>query len=144
MEDVHSKLGGIPTVIQYCIENKLMKGEHMTVTGYTLAENADRWTHKRGKFPRTKMFSTPSTSLSSLLVTFVSSRVTRSRRCCCQDHRKGRSQLHGKARVFDTEDAMVAAVEKGEIKKGEKTVVVLRYKGPKGGPGMPEMLKPTV
>lgn len=38
---------------------------------------------------------------------------------------------------------MVGAVEKGEIKKGEKTVIVLRYKGPKGGPGMPEMLKPT-
>ena len=64
----------------------------------------------------------------------------------------------GKARVFDTEAAMIAAVEDGSIKKGEKTVsllytnllvfmllqvVVLRYMGPKGGPGMPEMLKPT-
>ena len=41
----------------------------------------------------------------------------------------------GKARTFDTEDAFVEAVEKGEIKKGEKTVAVLRYLGPKGGPG---------
>lgn len=41
----------------------------------------------------------------------------------------------GKARAFDTEDAFVAAVESGSIKKGEKTVVVLRYLGPKGGPG---------
>ena len=49
----------------------------------------------------------------------------------------------GKARVFDTEDDLVHAVENKELKKGEKTVVILRYKGPKGGPGMPEMLKPT-
>jgi dihydroxyacid dehydratase/phosphogluconate dehydratase len=41
----------------------------------------------------------------------------------------------GKARAFDTEDAFVKAVEQGEIKKGEKTVVILRYLGPKGGPG---------
>ena len=41
----------------------------------------------------------------------------------------------GKARAFDTEDAFVAAVESGSIKKGEKTVVVLRNLGPKGGPG---------
>jgi dihydroxy-acid dehydratase len=41
----------------------------------------------------------------------------------------------GKARVFDTEDTFVAAVESGSIKKGEKTVVILRYLGPKGGPG---------
>jgi len=44
-------------------------------------------------------------------------------------------EFTGKARTFDTEDAFVEAVEKGEIKKGEKTVVVLRYLGPKGGPG---------
>jgi len=44
-------------------------------------------------------------------------------------------EFTGKARTFDTEDAFVEAVEKGEIKKGEKTVAVLRYLGPKGGPG---------
>jgi dihydroxyacid dehydratase/phosphogluconate dehydratase len=49
----------------------------------------------------------------------------------------------GKARAFDSEDDFVKAVESGSIKQGEKTVVVLRYLGPKGGPGMPEMLKPT-
>jgi len=49
----------------------------------------------------------------------------------------------GKARVFDSEEEFVHAVERGSIKKGEKTVVILRYLGPKGGPGMPEMLKPT-
>lgn len=52
-------------------------------------------------------------------------------------------EFTGKARVFDSEDEFVKAVETGSIKKGEKTVVILRYLGPKGGPGMPEMLKPT-
>jgi dihydroxyacid dehydratase/phosphogluconate dehydratase len=49
----------------------------------------------------------------------------------------------GKARVFDNEAEFVHAIETKSIQKGEKTVVVLRYLGPKGGPGMPEMLKPT-
>ena len=52
-------------------------------------------------------------------------------------------QFVGKCRAFDEESAFVEAIEQGSIKKGEKTVVVLRYLGPKGGPGMPEMLKPT-
>jgi dihydroxy-acid dehydratase len=51
--------------------------------------------------------------------------------------------FQGKARVFDDEDFFIQALENGEIKKGEKTVVVIRYEGPKGGPGMPEMLKPS-
>jgi dihydroxy-acid dehydratase len=57
----------------------------------------------------------------------------------------GKEGLHfkGTCRVFDEEESFVKAVESGSIKKGEKTVVVLRYLGPQGGPGMPEMLKPT-
>lgn len=53
------------------------------------------------------------------------------------------TKFRGKARVFETEAGLVSAIENKEIKKGEKTVIVLRYMGPKGGPGMPEMLKPT-
>ena len=49
----------------------------------------------------------------------------------------------GKAKVYDDEDDFIEALEQGNIKKGEKTVVVIRYEGPKGGPGMPEMLKPS-
>lgn len=57
----------------------------------------------------------------------------------------GKEGLHfrGKARVFEAEDDLVHAIESKSIKPGEKTVIVLRYLGPKGGPGMPEMLKPT-
>ncbi|SPO41106.1 probable ILV3 - dihydroxy-acid dehydratase, mitochondrial precursor [Pseudozyma flocculosa] len=144
MEDVQKHLGGIPTVIQYCIEQGLMKGEHLTVTGRTLAENCDRWTHERGKLPanqdvlRTVDKPLKSTGHLRILKGNLApggavAKIT------------GKEGLHftGKARVFDTEDDMVHAVETGSIKKGEKTVIVLRYKGPKGGPGMPEMLKPT-
>ncbi|KAL8954889.1 MAG: hypothetical protein Q9183_006882 [Haloplaca sp. 2 TL-2023] len=53
------------------------------------------------------------------------------------------TRFAGKARVFDSEDEMVHSLEQGAIKKGEKTVVIIRYEGPKGGPGMPEMLKPS-
>lgn len=49
----------------------------------------------------------------------------------------------GKAKCYDAEDLFIEALERGELKKGEKTVVIIRYEGPKGGPGMPEMLKPS-
>ncbi|EST08145.1 Dihydroxy-acid/6-phosphogluconate dehydratase [Kalmanozyma brasiliensis GHG001] len=144
MEDVHSKLGGIPTIIQYCIEQGLMKGEHMTVTGKTLAENVDRWTHQRGKLPAGQDVLRPVDRplKSTGHIRILKGNLAPGGAVAKITGKEGLS-FTGKARVFDTEDAMVAAVEKGEIKKGEKTVIVLRYKGPKGGPGMPEMLKPT-
>ncbi|MCQ5086549.1 dihydroxy-acid dehydratase [Cutibacterium acnes] len=49
----------------------------------------------------------------------------------------------GRGRVFEEEGAFIEALERGEIKKGEKTVVVIRYERPRGAPGMPEMLKPS-
>ena len=144
MEDVHSKLGGIPTVVQYLIENKLMKGEHMTVTGRTLAENVERWTSERGKLPPGQDVIRP---IDQPIKETGHIRVLRGNVAPGGAIAKitGKEGLHftGKARVFDTEDDLVHAVENKELKKGEKTVVILRYKGPKGGPGMPEMLKPT-
>src|SRR6201999_3745158 len=52
-------------------------------------------------------------------------------------------RFEGQAKVYDAEDEFIQALERGELRKGEKTVVVIRYEGPKGGPGMPEMLKPS-
>ena len=49
----------------------------------------------------------------------------------------------GKAIVYDCEEDMLQGLREGEIKKGEKSVIIIRYEGPKGGPGMPEMLTPT-
>lgn len=144
MEDVHRILGGIPSVVHYLIENKLIKGEHLTVTGLTLRENCERWVAERGPMPKNqdelRPIDQPIKSTGHIRVLYGNlapggavAKIT------------GKEGLHftGKARVFDTEDDMVHAVEQGSIKKGEKTVIILRYKGPKGGPGMPEMLKPT-
>ncbi|KAI3484956.1 hypothetical protein L1887_51847 [Cichorium endivia] len=119
-------------------------GEHMTVTGRTLAENVDRWTHARGKLPAGQdVLRTVDKPLKSTgHIRILKGNLAPGGAVAKITGKEGLS-FTGKARVFDTEDAMVAAVEKGEIKKGEKTVIVLRYKGPQGGPGMPEMLKPT-
>ena len=144
MEDVHTVLGGIPSVVHYLIENKLMKGEHMTVTGRTLRENCEQWVAKRGPMPKDqdvlRPIDNPIKRTGHIRVLYGNlapggaiAKITG----------KEGLEFTGKARVFDTEDDMVHAVEQGTIKKGEKTVVILRYKGPKGGPGMPEMLKPT-
>ncbi|PWN50304.1 putative ILV3-dihydroxy-acid dehydratase mitochondrial precursor [Violaceomyces palustris] len=145
MEDVHKAVGGIPTIIQYLIENKLMKGEHMTVTGRTLAENVDRWTSEKGKLSLTaqdviRPVDKPLKSTGHLRI--LKGNLAPGGAVAKITGKEGLA-FTGKARVFDTEAEMVQAVEEGTIKKGEKTVIVLRYKGPKGGPGMPEMLKPT-
>lgn len=144
MEDVHKELGGIPTVLQYLIEKKVITGDHLTVTGKTLAENCDRWTHERGKLPAGQDVLKP---LEKPIKATGHIRILRGNLApggsVAKITGKEGLQFKGKARVFDTEDQLVAAVENKEIKKGEKTVMVLRYKGPKGGVGMPEMLKPT-
>lgn len=144
MEDVYKELGGMPTILQYLIENKIINGDRMTVTGKTLAENCDRWTQERGRLPAGQDVLKP---LDKPIKSTGHIRILRGNLAPEGSVAKitGKEGLHfrGKARVFDTEDQLVAAVENKEIKKGEKTVMVLRYKGPKGGPGMMEMLKPT-
>ncbi|CAO1630548.1 unnamed protein product [Parajaminaea phylloscopi] len=144
MEDVYKTLGGIPTVIHYLIEQGLMKGEHMTITGKTLKENCAEWVETRGKWPENQDVLRP---VSKPIKATGHIRILKGNLAPGGAVAKitGKEGLHftGKARVFDTEEDLVKAIEQKEIKQGEKTVVVLRYKGPKGGPGMPEMLKPT-
>ena len=144
MEDVHRVLGGIPSVVHYLIENKLIKGEHLTVTGLTLRENCERWVAERGPMPKNqdvlRPIDQPIKSTGHIRVLYGNlapggavAKIT------------GKEGLHftGKARVFDTEDDMVHAVEQGSTKKGEQTLIRLRYTATKGAPGMPELLKPT-
>nr|XP_019012359.1 dihydroxy-acid dehydratase [Kwoniella pini CBS 10737]OCF51140.1 dihydroxy-acid dehydratase [Kwoniella pini CBS 10737] len=143
MEDIHT-IGGIPSVIHFLIKHGYMTGEGLTVTGKTLGENCDRWVEKHGsKWEGQKILrpiDDPIKSTGHLRILRGNlapggavSKIT------------GKEGLRftGKCRAFDVEEDFVKAVESGSIKKGEKTVVVLRYLGPKGGPGMPEMLKPT-
>ncbi|THH27032.1 hypothetical protein EUX98_g7146 [Antrodiella citrinella] len=139
------KIGGIPKILDYLLKNNLIDGNNMTVTGKTLGENLERWTHQYGElsFAEQKVIH----PLGDPIKETGHLRILRGNLAPGGAVAKitGKEGLGfvGKARAFDTEDAFIAAVESGSIKKGEKTVVVLRYLGPKGGPGMPEMLKPT-
>ncbi|KAI0917265.1 hypothetical protein AcW2_007445 [Taiwanofungus camphoratus] len=144
MEDVF-KLGGIPKILAYLLENKLIDGNNPTVTGRTLGENLERWTHKHGELSFAdqdiiRPLDKPIKETGHLRI--LRGNLAPGGAVAKITGKEGLG-FTGKARAFDTEDDFVAAVESGSIKKGEKTVVVLRYLGPKGGPGMPEMLKPT-
>ncbi|RDB17988.1 putative dihydroxy-acid dehydratase, mitochondrial [Hypsizygus marmoreus] len=143
MEDVY-KLGGIPKILAFLLKNKLIDGNNLTVTGLTLGENLERWTHKYGELDWTQKVIRP---LDKPIKETGHLRILKGNLAPGGAVAKitGKEGLGftGKARAFDTEDDFVKAVETGSIKKGEKTVVILRYLGPKGGPGMPEMLKPT-
>ncbi|KAF5314919.1 hypothetical protein D9619_007165 [Psilocybe cf. subviscida] len=122
MEDVY-KLGGIPKILHFLMKNNLVDGNNMTVTGHTLGENLERWVHKHGELDSTQDVIRP---LDNPIKTTGHIR-----------HITGKEGLRfeGRARAFDSENDFVKAVETGSIKKGEKTVVILRYLGPKGGPG---------
>ncbi|KAI0036461.1 dihydroxy-acid/6-phosphogluconate dehydratase [Vararia minispora EC-137] len=142
-EDVY-KIGGIPKVLGYLLKHKLIDGNTLTVTGKTLGENLEEWTHKHGELPSDQDVIRP---LDKPIKETGHIRILKGNLAPGGSVAKitGKEGLGftGKARTFDSEDDFVHAVESGSIKKGEKTVVVLRYLGPKGGPGMPEMLKPT-
>ncbi|KIM89230.1 hypothetical protein PILCRDRAFT_813159 [Piloderma croceum F 1598] len=143
MEDVY-KMGGIPKILGYLLKNNLIDGNNITVTGSTLGENIERWTHKYGELSFSQDVIRP---LDKPIKKTGHIRILKGNLAPGGAVAKitGKEGLGftGKARTFDTEDDFVKAVESGSIKKGEKTVVILRYLGPQGGPGMPEMLKPT-
>jgi dihydroxy-acid dehydratase len=136
-EDLHS-VGGTPAVMKYLLEKGLIRGEHMTVTGKTLAENLQ---------------AVPSLKSGQKIVSTIEAPIKKSGHirilrgslapegAVAKITGKEGLQFSGPARVYDSEEEMLASLERSEIKKGD--VVVIRYEGPKGGPGMPEMLTPT-
>ncbi|KAI9824513.1 MAG: hypothetical protein M1819_000868 [Sarea resinae] len=139
MADLHN-IGGTPALLKYLLKEGVIDGSGMTVTGKTLKENLE----KAPDFPSDQTIIRPMNNpiketghiqilRGSLAPGGSVGKIT------------GKEGLRfvGKAKVYDAEDDFVSALERGEIKKGEKTVVVIRYEGPKGGPGMPEMLKPS-
>lgn len=126
----------------------------MTVTGKTLGENLERWVHKYGElnFKQQDVIRPLNNPIKESghiryvtngqlcrVILIIVLRILRGNLAPGGAVAKitGKEGLGftGKAICFDSEDEMVRAVEKGSIKKGEKTVVVLRYLGPKGGPG---------
>jgi len=136
-EDLHA-VGGTPALMKYLLEKGFLHGDAMTVTGKTLAENlADAAPLKAGQAiiqPLEKPMN-PRGHIrilhGNLAPDGAVAKITG----------KEGERFAGSAKVYDSEEAMLAGLEKKEITKGH--VVVIRYEGPKGGPGMPEMLTPT-
>ncbi len=137
MEDLH-KVGGTPAVLKFLLEQGLVRGDCITVTGKSIAENLkdvpgltagqdvirplDRPLKRTGHIQILRGNLAPGGAVAKIT---------------------GKEGLHfkGPAKVYDSEEDMLHALEQGRVLKGD--VVVIRYEGPKGGPGMPEMLTPT-
>jgi dihydroxy-acid dehydratase len=136
-EDLHN-VGGTPGVMKYLLEHKLLDGDCLTVTGKTLAENL-------ATLPGLKAGQKVVHPLDDPIKKTGHIQILRGNLAPDGAVAKitGKEGLRfvGPARVFDGEEEMLHALERGEIKK--RDVVVIRYEGPKGGPGMPEMLTPT-
>lgn len=129
-------IGGTPALLKMLLKKGLIDGSGMTVTGETLAKNLE----KAPDFPDDQKiirpFSDPIKPTGHIQILRGSlapggsvGKITG----------KEGTSFTGKARVFDNEDSFIDALERNEIKKEDKTVVVIRYCGPKGGPGMPGM-----
>jgi len=146
MEDVH-QIGGTPAVMRFMLDHDMLDGDQMTVTGKTLAENIDALGDKArlppyGAGPDYQDLLAP---LDKPLKATGHLQILKGN--LAPDGAVGKitgkegTRFEGPANVFDSEEDMIAALEKGNIHKGD--VIIIRYEGPKGGPGMPEMLTPT-
>lgn len=137
MEDLHN-IGGVPAVMKYLLENDLINGDCLTVTGKTIKENLS-------DVPGLKEGQEIITPLDKPIKDSGHIRILKGNFAPEGSVAKitGKEGLtfSGPARVFDSEEDMIKALEENQIEKG--SVIIIRYEGPKGGPGMPEMLKPT-
>ena len=140
MADIHT-IGGTPALLKFLLKEGLIDGSGMTVTGQTLAKNLE----SAPDFPSDQKIIRP---LSNPIKKTGHIQILRGSLAPGGSVGKitGKEGLRfvGKAKVYDAEDDFITALEKGDIKKGEKTVVAIRYEGPKGGPGMPGMLCPQI
>ena len=139
MADLH-QIGGTPALLKLLVKEGVVSGRGMTVTGQTLAKNIESAPDFPSDQTIIRPFSNPIKPTGHIQILRGSLAPGG-----CVGKITGKEGLRfvGKAKVYDSEDEMVEAMEQGALKKGEKTVVVIRYEGPKGGPGMPEMLKPS-
>ncbi|DBA82958.1 hypothetical protein WJX77_012103 [Trebouxia sp. C0004] len=138
MEDIH-KIGGIPAVLKYLLEKGMLHGDCLTVTGKTLAENLAALPGLKEGQNVIVPLEKPIKSSGHLQILYGN---LAPEGCVGKITGKEGLQFKGPARVFDSEENMLAALDKDPMSlKG--SVIVIRYEGPKGGPGMPEMLTPT-
>src|SRR3989338_7425798 len=137
MEDLH-QAGGIPAVMKYLLAKGMLNGACLTVTGKTVAENLKN-------LPGLKAGQSVFMSIEKPIKPSGHIRILRGNLApggaVAKITGKEGLKFSGPARVYDSEEDILKGLERSEIKKGD--VVVIRYEGPKGGPGMPEMLTPT-
>jgi dihydroxy-acid dehydratase len=137
IEDLH-RAGGTPAVMKLLLEAGLLHGDCVTVTGGTLAENLETLPPLAAGQPVIRTVGDPIKPTGHLQV--MRGSLAPGGAVAKLTGREG-DRFEGPARVFESEEEMLAALERTEIRAGD--VVVIRYEGPKGGPGMPEMLTPT-
>jgi len=137
MEDLH-RVGGTPAVMKRLLEAGLLHGECVTVTGRTLAENLAELPGLAPGQAVVHALSDPIKETGHIQI--LRGSLAPEGSVAKLTGKEGLS-FSGPAQVFDTEEEMLAALERGRVRGGE--VIVIRYEGPKGGPGMPEMLTCT-
>ncbi len=137
MEDLHN-VGGIPAVMKYLLENGLLNGNCLTVTGKTVAENLAKVPGLTEGQPVIHSLENPIKASGHIQI--LRGNLAPGGAVAKITGKEG-LRFSGPAKVYDREEDMLRALEQNQIHKGD--VVVIRYEGPKGGPGMPEMLTPT-
>ncbi len=138
MEDLHN-IGGVPLVMKYLLKKGMLHGNCLTVTGKTIEENLANvpdidFTTQNIIVPLEQ----PLKETGHIQILYGNLAEKGS---VAKITGKEGERFVGPARVFDGEFELIAGISSGKVKSGD--VVVIRYVGPKGGPGMPEMLKPT-
>ncbi|RQM07687.1 hypothetical protein DH86_00001709 [Scytalidium sp. 3C] len=137
MEDLYN-IGGTPSVLKYLVAAGLINGKIPTVTGKTLAENIEQFP----SLPQDQVIIRPVNNpiKSSGHIQILRGNLAPGGAVAKITGKEGLS-FTGKARVFNKEHELNEALNRGDIPHGENLVLIVRYEGPKGGPGMPEQLK---
>jgi dihydroxy-acid dehydratase len=137
MKDLH-QIGGVPAVLKFMLQNGMLHGDCMTVTGKTLAENLEAVPDLKEGQQLLRPLDNPIKPTGHIRI--LKGNLAPEGSVAKITGKEG-LLFEGPARVFDSEFDANDGIGRGEVKAGD--VVVIRYEGPKGGPGMPEMLKPT-
>ena len=137
MEDLH-RVGGIPAVMKFMLQNEMLHGDCMTVTGKTIAENLQSVPDLIKDQDVIRPLNAPIKETGHIRILYGN---LAEEGAVAKITGKEGVYFKGPAKVYEGEFLANDGIKAGEVKKGD--VVVIRYEGPKGGPGMPEMLKPT-
>ncbi|OGX27882.1 MAG: dihydroxy-acid dehydratase [Omnitrophica WOR_2 bacterium RIFCSPHIGHO2_01_FULL_48_9] len=132
------KIGGLAPLMKMLLDKKLLHGDCLTVTGKTVRENLENVQSYPAGQPVIRSFENPVKKNSHLVILYGN---LAAQGAVAKISGKEGSVFTGTARVFESEEAALKKILDGTIKKGD--VIVIRYEGPRGGPGMREMLSPT-